>query len=74
NISGYNAAFLVYEDEQKHFHAYILLGKGLLKRRQEIQQQLSAKRENGFLQISLPAVTLDEAETKTLESVRSILP
>ena len=74
NISGYNAAFLVYEDEQKHFHAYILLGKGLLKRRQEIQQQLSAKKENGFLQISLPAITLEEAEGKALESVRSILP
>ncbi len=74
NISGYNAAFLVYEDEQKQFHAYILLGKGLLKRRQEIQEQLSAKRENGFLQLSIPVLTLDEAETKALELVRSILP
>ena len=74
NISGYNAAFLVYEDGQKHFHAYILLGKGLLKRRQEIQQQLSAKKENGFLQVSLPSTTLEEAEGKALEAVRSILP
>jgi nanoRNase/pAp phosphatase (c-di-AMP/oligoRNAs hydrolase) len=74
NISGYNAAFLVYEDDQKHFHAYLLLGKGLLKRRQEIQERLSAKRENGFLEISLSALTLDEAESKALEAVRSILP
>lgn len=74
NISGYNAAFIVYEDMQKQFHLYLTLGKGLMKRRQEIQQQLGAKKENGALRVALSALALDEAEKKALELVRSILP
>ena len=74
NISGYNAAFLLYENTPTTFTAYLLLGKGLLKRKKEIQDQLKAVKENGSLQVAIEAANIDQAEQKALELVRSILP
>jgi nanoRNase/pAp phosphatase (c-di-AMP/oligoRNAs hydrolase) len=74
NISGYNAAFILYEDTHGRYTVYLLLGKGLTKRRQDIQQKLEAKRENGALLVTIPASSLEEAEEAALERVRTILP
>jgi nanoRNase/pAp phosphatase (c-di-AMP/oligoRNAs hydrolase) len=74
NISGYNAAFLLYENSPTQYTTYLLLGKGLLKRKKEIQDQLQATKENGSLHVHIEAATLDQAESKALELVRSILP
>lgn len=73
NIADFNAAYLLYEHQQ-NYELYLLLGKGLRKRRDEIQTQLSATRDNGTLKVSLTASTLGEAEEKALEKIRSILP
>ncbi|MEO6077663.1 MAG: hypothetical protein ABIP54_02660, partial [Candidatus Andersenbacteria bacterium] len=43
NISGYNAAFILHENETKEHKIYITLGKGLAKKRKDIQEQLSAQ-------------------------------
>lgn len=74
NISGYNAAFILFEDERKQYTVYLLLGKGLTKRGREIQEQLVARKENGILTFSIPALSLSEAENKAVEQVRNILP
>lgn len=74
NISGYNAAFILYQDENNKYTTYLLLGKGLLKRRQEIREKLKAQRENGALILSLEASSLAEAEDNALQQIRSILP
>ncbi len=73
NIAGFNVAFILLE-EQGIFTAYILLGKGLLQRREEIQSQLAATRENGLLRLRLDATSLEDAEANALEKVRGILP
>lgn len=73
-ISGYNAAFLLYEKEVGHYSAYVMLGKGLLKRRQEIQEQIKATRQNGALLLTVEAPSLEKAEEQTLKTIRSILP
>lgn len=73
NIAGFNAAFILHEDSGV-YTMYLLLGKGLLSRRQEIQEQLAAKRDNGLLQVRLTASSLESAEATALEKVRSILP
>lgn len=74
NISGYNAAFILCEDEEKNHTVYITLGKGLSKKRAEIQEQLSAKKQNGLLVFTLPPATLEEAEIQAIQKVRQILP
>ena len=74
NISGYNAAFILFENEAKEHTVYITLGKGLAKKRNEIQEQLSAKKQNGMLVISLPPSSLEEAEVQAIQKVRAILP
>lgn len=74
NISGYNACFILFEDSAKQYTVYVSLGKGLTKRNNEIQEQLVARKENGILVFSLPALSLQEAEQKAVEQVRGILP
>lgn len=74
NISGYNAVFLLYQDNGQHYTIYLLLGKGLTKRRQEIQEQLSAKRENGALIMQFSAPSIEQAERQALQQVQSVLP
>ena len=73
NIAGFNAAFILHED-RGIYTMYLLLGKGLLQRRQEIQDMLSAKRDNGLLEVRITASSLENAEQAALEKVRSILP
>lgn len=73
NIAGFNAAFILHEDHGV-YTMYLLLGKGLWQRRQEIQTILSAKRDNGLLHVRIPASSLENAEQEALEKVRSILP
>ncbi len=74
NISDYNAAFLIYEDKPQHYTTYLLLGKGLMKRKQEIQSSLSAQKQNGALLLSTSAPSFEVAEEKILEQIRGILP
>ena len=74
NISGHNIAFLLYEDMQKKYHVYLTIGKGLIKKRGEIKETLRATRKNGALAITIEALSLEEAEEKTLTLIRTILP
>lgn len=75
NISGYNVAFVLHEEYPgERYVAYIALGKGLSSRRDEILQQLSAKRINGIMTVSLHALSIQEAEDKILKEIREILP
>jgi len=74
NISGYNAAFILHEDTAPAYSVYLVLGKGLNKRKQEIQEQLAARRENGALVFTIAAPTIQSAEQSTLEKIRAILP
>jgi nanoRNase/pAp phosphatase (c-di-AMP/oligoRNAs hydrolase) len=73
NLAGFNVAFVLQETAEKTYFAWLLLGKGLHQRREEIQQQLSARRENGLLRITLNAPTLEEAENVALEQIAAIV-
>lgn len=73
NIAGFHAAFILHENADS-YTMYVLLGKGLQQRRQEIQERLAAERENGLLRLRLQGTSLEEAEREALEHVRSILP
>ncbi|MEX1997397.1 MAG: DHH family phosphoesterase [Candidatus Andersenbacteria bacterium] len=73
NIAGFNAAFILHENSEG-FMMYLLLGKGLQQRRQEIQTQLEAKRDNGLLHVRIHATSLEDAEQEALDKVRAILP
>lgn len=73
NISGYNAAFILYEDQPEHYSVYLLLGRGLASRRSEVQEQLSAQKQNGALVFTVAAASLEAAEQKALEQVRGVL-
>lgn len=73
NVAGFNVAFILHETPEHQFHAYLLLGKGLHQRRQEIQQQLAARRENNLLRLTLSTPTLEEAENATLEQIAAIV-
>ncbi len=73
NISGFNAAFLVLPGTGNLYDIYLVLGKGLLQRRQEIQQQLEAKRQNGSLRLTISAENVEQAEATILEKIRGIL-
>ena len=85
NIAGFNAAFLLYEaslnttdntyaNTDTQFCAYLLLGHGLRPRRREIQEILSATRENGALVFKIVAPTIEAAEQKAHEKIKQILP
>lgn len=74
NIATFTVAFVVSEHDVHQYETYVLLGKGLRQRRNEIQVQLQAQRENGLLHFSVPALSLEAAEQVALERVRSILP
>lgn len=73
NIAGFNAAFGLYEHNGQ-YDMYLLIGRGLAKRRAEIQATLGAQKSNGALRLNLIAPSLEEAERQALEKIRSILP
>ena len=85
NIAGFNAAFLLYEDPASPslapsttadhtYQAYLLLGHGLRPRRREIQEMLSATKENGALVFKVVAPSIEAAEQKAHEKIKQILP
>jgi nanoRNase/pAp phosphatase (c-di-AMP/oligoRNAs hydrolase) len=74
NISGYNAACILYEDTARQYSLYISLGKGLGKRTREIQEQLSAKKENKLLVVPIDAPSLEEAEKRAITKMQGIIP
>lgn len=74
NIAAFNAAFVLSEHSAGEYEMHLMLGKGLLQRREEIQASLSATRDNGLLHIKLPANSFEEAEAQALEKVRGIVP
>lgn len=73
NLAGFNAAFILQEVGPSQYWVYLLLGKGLQQRRQEIQQQLTARRENNLLRMTLNTPTLEEAESATIEQIATIV-
>jgi hypothetical protein len=73
NVAGFNVAFILHETAAGQYHAYLLLGKGLQQRRQEIQQQLAARKENNLLRLTLNTPTLEEAENAALEQIAAIV-
>ncbi len=74
NIAGFNAAFIMYEEQPRKYQVYLLVGRGLSSRRDEIQTTLSAQKQNGALVLELTAASIEEAENLALEKIRSILP
>ncbi len=74
NISGYNAACILYENNDKQYTLYVSLGKGLGKRTKEIQEQLSAQKENNLLVVPISAPSLEEAEKRAIIKMQSIIP
>ncbi|MBI1833989.1 MAG: hypothetical protein HYR90_04150 [Candidatus Andersenbacteria bacterium] len=75
NIAGYNLALVLHEETPgERYVAYISLGKGLRGRRDEILQQLAAKRINGLMTVAIIAPNLEEAEKQALQFARSVLP
>lgn len=73
NIAGFNAAFVLYEHNGQH-DMYLILGKGLSKRRAEIQATIGAQKENGAMRLNFTAPSLEDAEEQALAKIRSILP
>ncbi len=74
NISGYNAASILYEDNAKQYTLYVSLGRGLGKKTKEIQENLGARRENKLLVVPIDAITLEEAEKTAIAKMQSIIP
>jgi len=76
NIAGFNAAFLLYQtsNSSNQYFAYLLLGKGLSSRRREIQEILSATKENGALTFSINAPSIEAAEKVAHDKIRQITP
>ncbi|MEK7557425.1 MAG: hypothetical protein AAB538_05585 [Patescibacteria group bacterium] len=74
NIAGFNAAFILYEQRLGAYQVHLLLGKGLLNRREEIQSELSAEKQNSALVLRLSAPSLEAATHQALEKIRGILP
>lgn len=74
NISGYNAAFVIYENGEQQFSTYMRLGKGLSKRREDIQAHVRARRENGALTFTTTAPSLEAAERQILETIGAVVP
>lgn len=73
NISGYSVVFLMHEDKPQHYVIHILLGIGLIKRRAQIQEELTAQKTNGTLTFTLSADTLEDAEKLALEKIRPLV-
>lgn len=74
SIAGFNAAFIMYEEQAGQYQMYLLLGKGLISRRDEIQTTLAAQKQNGAFVLQLTADSVEEAESLALEKIRGILP
>lgn len=74
NISGYNAASILYEDNAKQYTLYISLGRGLGKKTKEIQENLGARKENKLLVVPIEAPSLEEAERRAIIKMQSIIP
>lgn len=74
NLTGFNALLIIAEKDQQRYDVYLVLGKGLLKKRREIQTQISARRDNGLMSVTLGAPTLEEAESRALDLIKEILP
>lgn len=84
NIAGFNAAFLLYESppsprtapkhSDQQFFVYLILGKGLRQRRQEIQEILSANKENGAITFNITALSVEAAEREAHDKIKQILP
>jgi len=80
NIAGFNAAFLLYQattplpNQPSVFTVYLVLGKGLTQRSREIQEILSATKQNGALIFSITAPTIEAAEKTAHDKIKQILP
>lgn len=74
NIAGFNAAFLLDERQSGQYSIYLLLGKGLTSRREEIQSNLEAQKQNSALVFTMSAPSLAAAESTALQKIRAILP
>jgi len=78
NIAGFNAAFLLYEtsdaNSSNEYYAYLLLGNGLKQRRREIQEVLSATKENGALTFTITAPSIEAAEKVAHDKIKQIVP
>lgn len=72
NIADFTVAYVI-DDHQPKYDLYLLLGKGLKKRRAEIQENLQAQRDNGTLKFSLHAHNLAQAEELAAQKIRTIL-
>lgn len=72
NIADFTVAYII-DDHQPQYELYLLLGKGLRKRRAEIQEVLQAQRDNGTLKFSLHAHSLAAAEESAAQKIRTIL-
>lgn len=75
-IAGFNAALLLYQTTagSRQYFAYVLLGPGLRTRRREIQELLTAAKENGALTFTIAAPSLEAAEKVAHEKMKQILP
>ncbi len=84
NIAGFNAAFLLYEEpssphvtpnhSDQQFLVHLLLGKGLKQQRKEIQETLSANKENGAITFNITAPSIEAAEKIAHDKIKQILP
>jgi len=80
SIAGFSAAFLLYQAEptpnqaNHQYIVYLLLGKGLRQRRREIQETLSATKQNGALTFTISAPSIETAESRAHDHIRQILP
>ena len=84
NIAGFNAAFLLYESpssshaaphhNDQQFLVYLILGKGLKQQRREIQEILSAGKENGAITFDITAPSVEAAEKIAHDKIKQILP
>jgi hypothetical protein len=59
---------------QHPYQVYLILGRGLKQNRKEIQQTLSATKQNGALTFTVTAPSLEAAENKAHEKIKRILP
>ncbi len=72
NIADFTVAYII-DDHQPKYDLYLLLGKGLRKRRVAIQESLGATRDNGTLKFSLHAHSLAAAEETAAQKIHTIL-
>lgn len=74
NISGYNITYILEEHGDMQYRVHVSLGKGLTKRKKDIQNELSASKEGSLLMFSFSAPNLEEAEKHTVLIMRDIVP